>query len=289
MEDASRADDRRIPLGIRDLDKDLNGGVRPGATILPIGQVGTGATEFARSCAIMHGNWQADSELFELEYGDFDEPLHRPDGVRYYTVTDSSERLRLQMEEIANVEWVETAFDNITVHSLAEDVADLGPIRVTEEGGFEYGEPETGSDPYQEFLETLGDHLSADLSNELVIIDSITDLLPMMYRYLSPTDIYFTAQTLCHRIESSGSALIAPADVDFLNQRERAFLQRPFDTVLRFKWHGEGGYQRRTIELTKFPEFWIENPTTERIVFDVELDRNRFGISSVEKIPPSKL
>jgi len=276
----------KIPVGIPDLDRDLNGGVSPGATILPIGPMGTGPTEFARSAAIMHGNWQAESELFELEYGDLDPGVTRPANVRYYSVVDSPARLRLQMEELADPEWVETALANITVHSLADAVADLGSIRVTPEGSFAYGEA-TDDNPYQAFLRAFGDRLTGDLSNDLVIVDSITDFVPMMHRYLSPTDLFFTAQTLCHRIEASDSVLLSPATAEFLSGQERAFVERPFDTVLRCDWFGEGSRQRRTIELTKFPEYWIENPTAERVVFDVALDRDRFGISTVEKIPPS--
>lgn len=277
----------KIPLGIPDLDKDLNGGVRPGATILPIGPVGTGATEFARSCAIMHGNWQADSELFELEYNSFDQSLTRPKHVRYYSVTDETARLRLQMEALANPDVVETALEHVSVHSFADAVAELGSIRVTPQGGFEYGERKQGvENPYQEFLRIFDDHFATDLSNEVIIVDSLTDFLPMMYRYLSPTDLYFTAQTLCHRIESSDSVLIAPANSEFLIQTEQAFVERPFDTVLRCNWFGEGGQRRRTIEMSEFPEYLIENPGAERVVFDVTLDRDQFGVSSVEKIPP---
>jgi hypothetical protein len=191
------------------------------------------------------------------------------------------------MEELADPDVVETALEHISVHSLAEAVADLGSIRVTPEGGFEYGERRQGDEtPYKAFLRAFGDHLTTELSNEVVILDSITDFLPMMHRYLSPTDLYFTAQTLCHLIESSDSILVAPANSEFLTRTERAFVERPFDAVLRCNWFGEGGQRRRTIELSKFPEYWIENPGTERVVFDVTLDRDKFGISSVEKIPP---
>jgi len=278
---------QKIPIGIPDLDENLNGGVRPGTNILPIGPVGTGAMEFARSCAIMHGAWQAESDLFELEYGDVARTLDRPNGVRYYSLTDDSERLRHQMEALADPQVVETALDHVSVHSFADAVADLGSIRVAADGRFEYGDPGSrGVNPYQAFLRAFGDHLSADLSNEVVILDSITDLVPMMNRYLSATDLYFTAQTVCYHFESSDSILIAPANSDFLTRKERAYIERPFETVLHCDWFGAGGHRRRSIELSKFPEYWTENPETERVVFDVTIDRNQFGISSVEKIPP---
>ncbi|MFW5938669.1 MAG: RAD55 family ATPase [Halanaeroarchaeum sp.] len=279
---------RKIPLGIPDLDTDLGGGVRPGTTILPIGPVGSGPSEFAHSCAIMHGNWQADSELFDLEYRNFDRPLSRPDEVHYFSVVDRTDRFRGQLEAIADPRWVDVAFENITVHSLADELADLGIVRPTPEGRFEYEAYDGNVVPYKEFLYAFGDKFSESLSDGLVIVDSLSDFLPLMYRYLEPSDIFFAVQTITHSVESSNSILIAPADSSFYNRREQAFVERPFDVVLRSDWFGEGGNRRRMLELSKFPEFWVENPGTERVVYDVSLDRNQFGISDVQKIPPSK-
>jgi archaellum biogenesis ATPase FlaH len=281
--------DRTVPLGVPDLDRDLAGGVKPGTTVLPIGPVGSGPAEFAWSCAIMHGNWQTDSELFELEYRNFDQPLHRPDEVHYYSVVDRTDQLRTHLESIANPKWVDVALENITIHSLADELSDLGIVRPTQEGGFEYEAYDSGNvAPYKEFLYAFADQFSESLTNELVIVDSLSDFLPLMYRYLKPSDLFFAVQTITHEVESSDSILIAPANSGFYNRREQAFVERPFEVVLRCDWFGQGGQRRRTLELSKFPEFWVENPGIERVVYDVTLERNQFGISSIEKLPPSK-
>lgn len=281
---------RKIPVGIPDLDFQLRGGVPPGTVLLTIGPTGTGVEEFMYSAAVMHGNWQADSDLFELAYDRVEADLHQPNQVHYVSLGGPESQLRQSLDSMAEREWVEHAIDNIAIHDLASPLTELGPVRIRNDGELEYRE--TGGDvqnPYQGFLRSFGDALVGQLTNSVVFLDQITDLLPLVYKYLDWPDLFFILQTLCYRVAKSNSILIAGANDEFLSRRERALAIRSFNSVLTFDWFGEGGEQRRTIEITKFPEYWRENPAEDRVIFDVEIDRDEFGISSVEKIPPSRI
>ena len=69
-----------------------------------------------------------------------------------------------------------------------------------------------------------------------------------------------------------------------LTDREVGMFRRAFEAVLDFDWFGEGTLQRRTTSVTKFPECWHESDTEGRVTFDLDIDRDHFGISRTQKI-----
>jgi hypothetical protein len=129
---------QKIPTGVPSIDNRLRGGVRPGTTILAIGPFGTGYHEFLRTAAIMHGNWQAESGLFDLEYGSVGESVLRPSQVRYISVNDSEKKFRRYVHDLADENVAYPALEQIDVRSLSAEIAELGPIKPSAEGGFEY-------------------------------------------------------------------------------------------------------------------------------------------------------
>ncbi|WP_147441169.1 hypothetical protein [Halorubrum sp. Atlit-26R] len=280
----------KIPIGVPSIDSRLRGGIRPGTTLLAMGPFGTGHHEFLRTIAILHGNWQAESDLFELAYGEVSNNVRQPSQVRYLSINDSETRFQRNLHDTGSSEWVDTALEHISFHSLANDVADLGPVKPAEKGtGFTYeSKEERPSDKYQQVFRRFDD-LIEEVPGEIAIVDSISDFLPITSKFLDPMDLYFISQTLCHVAAESNSILIAGADSELLTERERALLKRTFEGVLNFGWFGQGSQQRRTMTVTKFPEFWREADPNGRVTFDLDIDRDRFGISSTEKIPPSKL
>lgn len=284
-----RTDDNarsKIPLGIPSIDARLHGGVRPGTTLLAMGPFGSGYREFLRTAAILHGNWQAESGLFELEYGDVEASVRRPTQVRYVALNETDEAFRRHVHDLADDDVVYPALDHVTVESLAAEMAELGPMRPSSETGFEYvSKGKQSGDQYERLFEKFDD-LIGDTENEIVIIDSISDFLPVTSKFLDPVDLYFVSQTLCHVVSNSDSVLIAGADADILDRRNRALLMRSFEATLEFGWFGEGMQKRRTLTVTDFPEFWRESDEDDVVTFDLKIDRDRFGISNIKKIPP---
>lgn len=275
----------KIPLGVPSIDNRLHGGVRPGTSILAMGPYGTGYHEFLRTAAVMHGNWQAESGLFELEYGSVPETVRQPSQVRYILINDTETAFRRHIHDIADDDVAYPALENITVTSIASEVAEVGAITPSEEGGFRYkSEAERTSSEYEEVFERFDDLIEGE-PDEFVIVDSITDFGPLTEKFLDPVDIYFLAQTLCHVVSESGSVLLAGGDGEVLGQKRRALLKRSFESVLSFDWFGEGMRKRRTMSVSKFPEFWREVGADERVTFDLDIDREHFGISKISKIP----
>lgn len=281
-----------VPLGIPGLDRRLDGGIRAGSSLLVIGSFGSGYREFLKTAAVIHGNWQAESGLFDLEYDWQTDSLHRPSEVRYMAITESESRLHRSLANVADSEWVRPAIEHLTCSNLADEYATLGPVKPSSSVHMEY-KYEDGSvgdaAEFQQFFRAFGQEIVESMSDELVLVDAISDFLPVSRKYLDWTDLYFISQTLNYIVSASDSVLIAAADADILDQREQALLRRTFDNVLDFEWFGEGTQRRRAMAVTKFPRFWRETGSEDRVLFDVELDRGYFGISDVKKIPPSSL
>lgn len=278
----------KTPVGIPSFDNRLRGGVRPGTSILAIGPTGAGYHEFLRSAAIMHGNWQAESGLFNLTYDDLPESVHQPSQVRYITVNDSEKTFRRHIHDLADDEFAYPALEHITVHSLAEEMANLGPIKPGAGGGFKYKSKTDQSTEYYEQVFRRFDDLIEAKPGEIVFIDSLSDFVPIIWKFFKPGDLYFIAQTLCYLVAESNSILIAASDANLIGQQRQGLLERSFEAVLEFGWFGEGLQQRRTLTVSKFPEFWRETDTEGRVNFDLEFNRDRFGISEIEKIPPRR-
>ncbi|MFW5900191.1 MAG: RAD55 family ATPase [Halodesulfurarchaeum sp.] len=290
MDQPSDANNNRpkIPIGVPSFDKRLRGGIRPGTSILTIGPTGAGYHEFLRSAAIMHGNWQADSGLFELTYDDVPEAVRQPSEVRYITINDSVNTFRRHIHDLAADEFAYPALEHINVLSLAEEMADLGPIKPGVDSGFEYkSKTDQSTEHYERIFRRFDDLIEAK-PGELVFIDSLTDFVPVIWKFFKPGDLYFIAQTLCYLVAKSRGILIAAGDANLITKQRQGLLERSFEAVLDFGWFGEGLQQRRTLTVSKFPEFWRETDTKGRVNFDLEIDRDRFGIFEIEKIPPKR-
>lgn len=288
MARASRdAAEIKIPIGIPSIDSRLHGGVRPGTTILAMGECGTGYHEFLRTATIMHGNWQAGTELFDLEYGEVDDRVVKPSQVRYVAVTDSEKTFRRNVLDLADRRWAEAALEHVTLSSLAEEVAGLGPLVPSADGNhLEYSREGSTVEAYEAVFERFDDLIEAE-PGEVVIVDALSDFLPITAKILDTVDLYFIAQTLCYLTAELDSVLIVAADAGTLSPEQRALLRRTFEAVLDFDWFGSGTQQRRTLTVTEFPEFWREYDAEGRVTFDLNVDRDHFGISRTEKIAAS--
>lgn len=277
-----------VPLGVPGLDRRLGGGIPQGTSLLVIGSFGSGYREFLRTAAIMHGNWQAESGLFDLEYGEQAESLHQPAEVRYFSITESETGVHRGLSNTADSEWVGPAIERITCSCFAEEFAELGPVKLSS-GVLEYKDGTGDANEFRQFFRDFGESLLESRSDSFLILDAISDFLPVALKYLDWADLYFISQTLNQFISSSTNILIAGADVDILDRREQALLRRTFENVLDFEWFGEGDRRRRAMSVTRFPRFCRQTGIEQRTMFDVDLDRGYFGLSDMEKIPSARL
>ena len=279
----------KIPLGVPSLDSRLKGGVRPGTTILASGKPGTGYRAFLWTAAVLHGNWQAGTDLFELAYDEIPGSVRQPAQVRFISVVDSETVVKQHLRDTADDDAAAAAIGALSFRSLSEELAELGVLKPSQNGGFEYTTVADRSiEAYDRMFNRFDDLIEA-VPGEVIILESLSDFLPVVEPFADTADLFFIAQTLCHVIAESDSILIAGANTEALSKTEEGHLKRPFEGVFDFDWFGEGPRRRPTMSVAKFPEFRREAGTDGRSFFDLTINRDRFGISRTEKIPPSQL
>lgn len=274
----------RTPLGVPSLDQYLDGGVRPGTSVLAIGSFGAGYRELLQTAAIMHGNWKADTSLFHSEYGDYAETIRQPERIQYVSFNETTAQLKRTFTDIAHDEWVDEALEAISFAGFGDVISSLGSVTPTSDGTLAYqeGAGELMRD-YQEFLREFGDWLFSELTRDVVIIDSFSDLIPVAYKYMDWTDLYFILQTVCSLIRDSDSILIAGADTGLLDEREQTFFKRTFGNVLEFEWIEGESQQKRGMTISNFPQLCCGAAIRNNQLFEVALDRESFGISELER------
>lgn len=64
------------------------------------------------------------------------------------------------------------------------------------------------------FFRSLGDSLAGRLADRLILVDALSDIMPVASKYLDWTDLYFIGQTMNYTIDASDSILFPAADAD---------------------------------------------------------------------------
>ncbi|HMK46163.1 MAG TPA: ATPase domain-containing protein, partial [Methanocella sp.] len=160
----------KIPTGISSFDPMIKGGFPAGALVLLLGEVGAGSQEFTYTSVLMLSQMKADG--IQLKHG-----LKLPERVVYISFTKSRENVfnSLATYRIANqadirrsmtfIDLSGTYFakSHVPLHWTTDDAVTLKNM----------GMPQKT----KSLIETLIETLEAHAPGNLVIIDSLTDLL----------------------------------------------------------------------------------------------------------------
>lgn len=286
MEGDDATDDAQIPLGVPFLDRRLDGGVRPGTSVLSIGPFGSGYCALLQTAAIMHGHWKANTSRFHSEYGEYAETLRPPERIRYVSFNETTAQIEQKTADIVHDEWMDEALEEVSFAGFGDVMAGLGSVTPTSDGTLTYqdGAGELMRD-YREFLRKFGDWLFTELTREVIIIDSLSDLIPVAYKYMDWTDLYFITQTVCNLIHDSESILIAGVDAGFLDEREETFFKRTFGNVLEFEWLETSTPKKRGMTVSNFSQLSLGAGVGINQLFGVEIDGGAIGISELDRTP----
>src|SRR6056297_852838 len=168
----------RMPLGISRLDRIIGGGAPVGSVVLLAGESGAGAREFCYTSAAMNGLVETDADLFDLYYGDLEPEVTVPDAVHYVSFTDERRAIVDEMEVVMDEDLVGAGMNDVSFVELAEEYFQLTPVPTNwyADGMADITELGTHNER-TDVLEALGEYLTDHATGNLVVIDSLTDLL----------------------------------------------------------------------------------------------------------------
>jgi archaellum biogenesis ATPase FlaH len=277
----------RIPFGIRQLDTTISGGTPPGSVVLLAGEGGAGSREFMHTSALLNALAESDPELHDLYYGDLAADASPPEEVHYLTFTASEEQLAEEVALTMDGEIVDAGFEQVTVHDLSEQYFHQSPIprdwyadRTTDI---------TQLRSHQErddILGSVGDLLTEHAPGNLVVIDSLTDLVSTAGRDqpLDWTDLAFLVKGLQKGASDWDGLILVHLNRETVTDTEYGQLVDGVAGTLEFEWASGGSTRARTLVVKQFRGVLSAIADEDIVQFETEIGDDGFDISDVRKI-----
>jgi archaellum biogenesis ATPase FlaH len=273
-----------IPFGIRRLDSLIGGGAPSGSTVLLVGEPGAGAREFLYTCAAMNGVASADSDLFDLHYGDLHPDATLPSEIHYLSFTDSADFLTEEMTRTMEDDIVEAAASEIHFHDLSPEYFQLSPVPREWYIGETQSVTDLGGDRREDVLSAFGAQLTENGPNNLVLVDSVTDLLTGAAEDVGWTDIAMVTRGLTKVAHRWGSLVVLLLNRESLTDRQLGQFVDAVSGSLHFEWESGGSKRARTLFVRQFRGVLSQLEEENIVQFETEIHEAGFDVSDVRKI-----
>ncbi|AUG46941.1 HTR-like protein [Haloarcula taiwanensis] len=275
----------RIPFGIRQLDSIINGGAPAGSVVLLSGEAGAGSREFMHTSALINGLEQVDGELHDLYYGDRSTDAVAPEEVHYISFTASETQLVSEMRLAMDDNVVEKGSKAVEFHDLSERYFHISPVPR------DWYADETASitdlrarHEREDLLGTLGMVLNEVAANNLVIIDSLSDLVSAMGEEIDWADISSLVQGLQKAAHQWRCLLLLHINPETLSAVRYGQLVDASHGTMEFAWESGGSTRARTLVVQQFRGVLSQIEDEDIVQFETELGDAGFDISDVRKI-----
>jgi KaiC/GvpD/RAD55 family RecA-like ATPase len=274
-----------IPFGVPRLDSILGGGAPPGNVVLLAGESGAGAREFLYTSVTMNALAKADEDLFDLHYGTLDDDASPPPAIHYVSFTAGEPYLRREMRYTMDDDLVDAAIDNIEFHDLSAEYFQLSPIprewylgRPTELGDLGHRHNR------ESVLGALGSTLSEHARENLVVIDSLTDLVASRSDEVTWSDIAMVMKGLEKASYRWGGLILVLVSTEALSETELGILKGATDGTLLFRWETGGSKRARTMVVQEFRGVLSQLERENIVRFETEINESGLDVSDVRKI-----
>jgi KaiC/GvpD/RAD55 family RecA-like ATPase len=242
----------RTPTGVADFDY-LSGGIPVGSVVLLAGDAGAGHVEFALTSAVHMMLYYDDPSLHQFFLGNAKGPFVYPKGVAYVSLTRSREQV---MREVAG-SFDRTYHDGLARHISFHDLSPsyfaesvVPPTWATIGGGLLSGggRSSTPVDP----LAAVAEAVEQDGSSNLVIVDSLTDLL--VRRSVDTESLLTLVKGLRRRAKSWGGVVYLLLTRGVAPLATEQALYDSVDGVLSFSWttSPHSSHRQRTMLVERF-------------------------------------
>jgi archaellum biogenesis ATPase FlaH len=277
----------RIPFGIRQLDTTVQGGAPPGSVVLLAGEGGAGSREFGHTSAMMNALAKTAPDLFDLYYGDLATAASPPEDVYYVSFTAGEDAFVEEVSQTMDDEIVASGMEGITFRNLSNQYFHQSPIPR------EWYADRTGSikdlrarQEREDILGTLGDVLAQHAPGNLVIIDSLTDLVSTMGRdqRLTWSDVAFLVKGLQKGASVWDGLILVHLNRETVTDTEYGQLVDGVAGTFEFQWASGGSTRDRTLIVKQFRGVLSQIADEDIVQFETEIGEDGFDISDVRKI-----
>ncbi len=170
----------RVPTGVPDFDY-LTGGMPAGSVVLLLGEAGAGHQEFALTSAVHLMLHYDDPRLHQFFLGSARGPFVYPEGISYVSTSRSREEVLDELRGSFSGVWTEVLARHLTFSDLSSsyfrDSVVPSSWASLPGGLLSGGAPASAATPGDGTLRALAGALDATGPRNLVLVDSLTDLL----------------------------------------------------------------------------------------------------------------
>ncbi len=275
----------RIPFGVRQLDAIVNGGAPTGTVVLAAGEAGAGSREFVHTSALLNALGTVDDDLYDLYYGDPAADAVQPDEVHYVSFTASERELAGEMRMAMGDDVVDRGLDALEFHDVSERYFHVSPVPRDWYAAATKGITDLRQrTDRQDLLEALGSTLSEVAPGNLVVIDSLSDLISAMGEEVTWTDVGFLVKGLQKAAHEWDGLIILHLNHETLSSERFAQLSDAVDGTMRFEWESGGSSRARTLVVKQFRGVLSQIEDEDIVRFETTIDDGGFDISDVRKI-----
>ena len=277
----------RIPFGIRQLDETLDGGAPPGSVVLLSGEAGAGAREFMYTSPMITGLAMADPNLFDLYYGDLPGDAELPEEVHYVSLTADEAQFRDEAGRAFDDEIVDAAMDEIEFHDLSTTYFHVSPIpRAWYADRAPSIKDIRTRDDREGLLSVLGDLLNEHAQDNLVVIDSLGDVVSAIGNRaeIEWADVAYLLKGLQKAAHEWDGLILSHVNFETLSDTRHGQLVDSATGTLRFEWASGGSTLARTMVVKQFRGVLSQLESENIVRFETEFTDAGFDISDVRKI-----
>lgn len=277
----------RVPFGIDRLDEIIDGGAPAGSVVLLSGEAGAGAREFMYTSAVMNGlaHDPAD-DLFDLHYGSLHDNAALPEEIHYISFTGEGPQLRAEIETMMDETVAERGLAHVQMHSLSQQFFHVSPVPR------EWYAEETPDiknlrkrhEDREGLLSALGDRLTKNAPGNLVIIDSLSDLVATLGEQLSWSDVSYLVKGLQRAAHDWNGLILVHVNHETLSETRHGQLVDASSGTMRFQWESGGSTRARTLVVKQFRGVLSQIEAENIVQFETDLGDAGFDISDVRKI-----
>ncbi|MFB6308925.1 MAG: RAD55 family ATPase [Haloarculaceae archaeon] len=275
----------RIPFGVRQFDTTINGGAPSGSVVLLSGEAGAGSREFLYTSALINGLAHSDEELHDLYYGELPADAVLPEEIHYVSLTSDRSELTRIMRLTMDDEIVENGLEAIQFHDMSQRYFHMSPVPRSWYAARTPNIKDLRADHEREgLLGALGAKLGEIAPNNLVVIDSLDDLVSAMGGEIEWHDINYLIKGLKKASHEWDGLLLLHLNSETLSETRIGQLVAGTSGAMSFEWESGGSTRARTLIVQQF-EGVLSQIEEENIVrFETEISESGFDISDVRKI-----
>jgi len=270
---------KKISTGIDSVDLVMKGGFPSGSFILLLGEVGAGSAEFAFTSAIMLSLLKTKALPTEKGKG-----ISIPDEICYVSLTRSKADILKEISLSFAPEYYEVIKENLIIKDFSEDYFKTSLISIPKEKVTFESLRERGSG--ENLLSALMTFLAEKAPNNLVIIDSLTDLMRMYSGMMKWQDLISFLKGLQRASKEWDGVIYALLTANIFEMGKQEEIADCADGVLVFEWSEIGTAQRpRTMYVKKFRGLLPQLEADNIAKFETRITPNSgFEVSNIQMI-----